>query len=87
MHRAIDLGSVACLYEHDHEVHAYCATCDRWSALDLGEMVRRGQGARSLPLRVRCLRCGEMGVIQVRPPVPTRSPAGWIMPPTVGLEE
>jgi len=48
----IDLGSIAGLYEHDHELHAYCPTCDRWAVLDLGEtMIRCGQAQRSGPLR------------------------------------
>jgi hypothetical protein len=80
----IDLGSVRGLLEHDHELHAYCARCGRWRELDLGRMVALGQGDRRLPLRVRCLRCREIGLIQVRPPMPTRSPAGWINPPTRG---
>ena len=50
----IDLGSVARLYEHEHELHAYCATCDRWAALELGAMVAQGKGARRL---LHCQHC------------------------------
>ena len=79
----IDLGSIAGLHQREHELHAYCARCDRWRALDLGAMVRRGLGERRLPLTVRCLRCGEEGMLQVRPPMPARSSTGWIAPPAL----
>lgn len=64
----IDLGSIAGLYERGYELHAYCHHCGHWRVLDLGAMVRRGIGARRLPLTVRCLRCGDVGTLQVRPP-------------------
>lgn len=60
----IDLGTVAGLYEHEHELAAFCPVCDRWAVLDLADMVRRGEGARRLPLRVRCRWCGAAGVLQ-----------------------
>jgi hypothetical protein len=78
----IDLGSIEGLYARDHELHAYCLHCDRWSVLDLAHMVAIGQGARRLPLKVRCRVCGEVGKLQVRPPMPPPSRTGWIMPPT-----
>jgi hypothetical protein len=53
-----------------------------WSALDLAGMVRRGQGSRRLPLTVRYRVCGEVGTLQVRPPMPAKSSTGWMMPPT-----
>jgi non-ribosomal peptide synthetase component E (peptide arylation enzyme) len=31
----IDLGTIAGLLEHAHELHAYCPRCDRWSVLPL----------------------------------------------------
>jgi hypothetical protein len=40
----IDLGSIAGLHGRQHELHAYCATCDRWSVLDLARMGRDGHG-------------------------------------------
>jgi hypothetical protein len=80
----IDLGSIAGLRERQHELHAYCGRCDRWRVLDLVLLVRRGLGDRRLPLRVRCLRCGEIGTLQVRPPMPARSASGWISPPDAG---
>lgn len=82
-HAMIDLGNVAGLHEHEHELHAYCWRCDRWRVIDLGRMVREGKGAMRLPLRMRCRDCGEIGQLQVRPPMPTRSSMGW-MPPPVG---
>ena len=80
----IDLGSIAGLYERQHELHAYCMRCDRWQELDLPLLIARGHGSRRLPLRVRCTRCGNPGVLQVRPPVPTRAASGWILPPSPG---
>lgn len=77
----IDLGSIAGLLEHAHEVHAYCPRCERWHVLDLAGMVRAGKGSLRLPITVRCRGCGEAGQLQVRPPTPTRSQAGWINPP------
>jgi hypothetical protein len=78
-HGMIDLGSNAGLHERQHELHAYCVTCDRWSVLDLDRMVRDGHGERRLPIRVRCQVCGEPGQPQVRAPMPTWTNAnGWI---------
>jgi len=71
----IDLGTLAGLLEHEHQLAAYCPRCDRWAEIDLAAMVARGQGARRLPIRVRCRHCGEVGQLQVRPPVPTLDPA------------
>jgi hypothetical protein len=48
--------------------------------LDLADMIRSGHGERRLPLRVKCGDCGAVGQLQVRPPMPTRSSAGWISP-------
>ena len=77
----IDLGTLAGLHGRHHELHAYCRHCDRWSALDLARLVASGLGARRLPLRVRCVTCGEPGQLQVRPPAPLRATSGWIAPP------
>jgi hypothetical protein len=77
----IDLGSIAGLHERQHELHAYCARCDRWSVLPLARMIADGLGARRLPLRVRCRWCESIGQLQVRPPMPVRSSTGWIAPP------
>ena len=45
----IDLGSVAALYEHQHELHGCCLRCDRWRLLDLAGMVGEGKGSLRLP--------------------------------------
>jgi len=74
----IDLGTLAGLLEHRHRLDAYCPRCDRWAEIDLAEMVAAGYGERRLPLLVRCRACGEVGWLQVRPPVPTRGLGGWM---------
>ena len=75
----IDLGTLAGLYRHQHQLAAYCPCCDRWRVLPLAELVAQGHGARRLPFKVRCRDCGEVGRLQVRPPVPTRpASVGWI---------
>jgi hypothetical protein len=76
----IDLGSIAGLHEHGHQLAAYCLHCDRWEVLPLSELIAAGHGSRRLPIRVRCHVCGEVGRLQVRPPVPTRGPGGWLEP-------
>ena len=45
---------------------AYCATCGRWSALDLERMVRDGHGSRRVPIRIHYQSCGEPGECEVR---------------------
>jgi hypothetical protein len=74
----IDLGTLAGLHEHVHGLAADCSTCDRWAELDQRALVAAGLGARRLPIKVRCQVCGKLGRLQVRPPVPTRGPGGWM---------
>ena len=75
----IDLGTVAGLHEHDHELRAYCQRCDRWAVLPLADLVAQGKGPLRLPLKVRCRDCGEVGRLQVRPPMPAHPRAvGWV---------
>jgi RNase P subunit RPR2 len=75
----IDLGSLAGLHEHDHELRAYCPRCDRWSVLPLAELVAQGKGSLRLQITVRCQSCGERGRLQVRPPMPTWTNSnGWM---------
>ena len=76
----INLGTLAGLLEHRHQLAACCPDCDRWAVIDLAGMGATGQGSRRLPVPVRCQVCGEPGRLQVRPPVPTRGPGGWIEP-------
>ena len=77
----INLGSIRGLHEHQHEVHCYCATCERWHALDLERLISIDKGGTRLPLKVRCLRCREYGQVQIRPPMPRFDNSnGWVMP-------
>ena len=77
----ISLGTLRGLHDHDHEPAAYCPRCERWLVLDLEKLIARGMGDRHVPFKVRCLRCGERGQAQLRPPMPKHSMAnGWIMP-------
>ena len=56
----------------------HCLRCDCWAVLlPLVRMVAQGKGSLRLPIRVRCQDCGEVGRLQVRPPVPTRGLGGW----------
>ena len=82
----ISLGTLRGLHDHDHQLHAYCPKCARWVELNLAHLIARGMGYKAVPFRVRCLRCGERGVAQLRPPLPKHSVAnGWIMPTVVPL--
>jgi hypothetical protein len=75
----IDLGSIAGLLEHDHQPVAYCGSCDSWAVLPLAELVRQGKESPRLPIRAKCRQCSEVGRLQVRPPMPTRTNAnGWM---------
>ena len=75
----IDLGTLAGLHQHRHELHAYCLHCDRWTVLPLETLVTQGKGSLRLPLTVRCRDCGETGQLQVRPPMPSHPRAvGWV---------
>lgn len=31
-------------HEHDHQLAAYCATCERWAVLDLERLIAEGRG-------------------------------------------
>lgn len=67
----IDLGTLAGLLEHHHELAAYCPHCERWRVLPLAHLVANGKGSRRLPVKVRCVECGGPGRLQVRPPAPS----------------
>ena len=32
------------LHEHEHQLAAYCATCERWAVLDLARLIAEGRG-------------------------------------------
>jgi hypothetical protein len=70
----IDLGTLAGLHEHHHELACYC---DRWAPLDLASMIDAGHGERRLPISVRCRDCGEIGRLQVRLSMPTWRGSAW----------
>jgi hypothetical protein len=57
----IDLGTLAGLHEHRHELEACCQHCDRWPVLPLAAMFAAGQGSRRVPLTGRCRDGGELG--------------------------
>ena len=76
----IDLGTLAGLHRYQHQLAAYCQHCDRWAQLDLAALIDAGLGDRRLPIKVRCQVCGDLGRLQVRPPVPTRGPGGRVEP-------
>jgi hypothetical protein len=60
----INLGTLGDLLEHDHGLAAYCPRCDTWRVLPLAEMVAAGQGARPLPIRMRCRRLQRGGITE-----------------------
>jgi len=74
----LDLCTFAGVVEHDHTLAPCRPKCYRWAEIDLPAMVTAGLGDRRLPIKVRCRACGELGRVQVRPPVPTRvRSVGW----------
>ena len=40
----IRLDTFRALHEHDHQLAAYCATCERWAVLDLERLIAEGRG-------------------------------------------
>ena len=32
------------LHEHEHQLAAYCPTCERWAVLDLERLIAEGRG-------------------------------------------
>jgi hypothetical protein len=46
----IDLGTLAGLLEHEHQLAAYCRRCSRWRVLPLAELGAAGHGSRRFPL-------------------------------------
>ena len=75
----IDLGSIAGLHEHGHQLACHCVRCDRWALLDLAAMINAGHDERPLPITVRCQLCGESGQVQARPIMPAWTNSnGWM---------
>ena len=77
----IDLGTIAGLFDHDHDLRAHRPRCDRWAALPLAELVRQGKGSLRLAIAVKCTQGGEVGRLLIRPPIPVHPRAnGWMAP-------
>jgi RNase P subunit RPR2 len=74
----LDLSTLAGLHAHQHELHAFCPRCERWSVIDLERIIQAGHGERRLPITVRCRSCGEVGRLQVRPPMPRWQGSTWM---------
>ena len=66
----VTLDTLRALHEHDHQLAAYCATCERWAVLDLGRLIAEGRGEYVfVGRRPRCSYCRGVGTWQLRPPV------------------
>lgn len=59
----VDVGTIAGLLAHRHELHVLCPSCERRSVLGLEAMTREGRGERRLQITVRCEECGEIGTM------------------------
>jgi hypothetical protein len=70
-----DLGTLAGLLEHRHELAVYCPRCDRWAVIAL--LSWSMPAAAIDACRSGCgVVCGGLSRLQVRPPAPTRSSFG-----------
>ena len=49
-----------------HQLHGYCHYCDRWTLLELEEMLLQWQDLQHVPSVVQCEDCGEFGILKVR---------------------
>jgi hypothetical protein len=64
----IKLDTFRAPHEHEHKLAAYCATCERWAALDLERLIAEGRGEfRLIGWKARCRYCRGPGELQVRP--------------------
>ena len=50
----------------EHQLHAYCHCCNRWSALSVDEMLLQWRDLEHVPSVVPCADCGEFGMLKVR---------------------
>ena len=65
----VTLDTFPALHEHDHQLAAYCATCERWAVLDLERLIAAGRGDYCFVGRKpRFSYCKSPGVWQLRPP-------------------
>ena len=63
------LDTFRALHEHQHQLAAYCATCERWAVLDLERLIAEGRGDYCFVGRKpRCSYCRGQGMWQLRPP-------------------
>jgi hypothetical protein len=83
-HSQQSLGRSDSLRKRDHQLADHCQHCDRRALLDSAAMIDASLGDRRLPITARCHVCGELGCLQIRPPVPMRSGiVGWSDPPAL----
>ena len=52
----IELGTLAGLCRHQHQLAAYCRGCDRWVVLDPAALINAGDGQRLLAVTALCER-------------------------------
>ena len=65
----VTLDTLRKLHEHDHQLAAYCATCERGPVLDLERLIAEGLGDYCFVGRKpRCAYCRGAGTWQLRPP-------------------
>ena len=50
----------------EHQLHAYCHCCNRWSALSVDAMLPQWHGLEHVPSVVPCADCGEFGILKIR---------------------
>jgi hypothetical protein len=61
-HEAIRRDTIRGLAEHQHQLAAYCARCQRWAVLDLAKLMEQGRGDYVFVGRTpRCSDCGSAG--------------------------
>jgi len=65
----VTLDTLRALYDHDHKLAAYCATCERWAVLDLERLIAEGLGEyRFVGRKPRCRYFRVPGIWQPTPP-------------------
>lgn len=78
----VRIVTVAELIAHDHSLRLYCPRCDRWAQAPLEKLAARGRADVPIQrLRFRCILCGTVARLQLRPPeLPPASGTGWMQP-------
>jgi hypothetical protein len=73
----VALDTFRALHEHEHQLAAYCATCERWAVLNLERLIAEGRGKyRFVGRKRRCSYCPRAGYLP--------APAGLTMRPGIG---